>query len=397
MDDIFSLNTIIIIFIILFPGIIIRRSFYSNKFSKQFYRGQFSERIITTLFWGIINIIFALSFSLLFFKLVINISCISCVIQDYIYETVTFDITKKGKVVNNISFLDASLFVFLFIFNLFILPFLIGKTAFIVVRKLKLDLKYTAFSFSNQWHYFFKGEIIHKTDGKIIDKDSLDFRTNNVNLTVLDILTLEGDNKYIYKGILLDYNLKEENEELDSIILFEPMKKNYDKDKLGTNASTYLNFEKIPGSFILIPYSHVLNINVTIKPFQDEVESPEIIPENNAPEISDTEIAENPNGCALGIGLIILITVAVKFAQDISYLRFVTGLFMMFMFLGFVTILITNIRKNFSIKKLFILGLLLLLFYNLFIWIFNINIYNPAKSLLDIIDLQKLLFWKTEK
>lgn len=399
MDDVFSLNTIVIIFIILFPGIIIRRSFYSNKFSKQFYSGEFSERIITTLFWGIINIIFAFALTFIFFKLIIYIPCISCTIQQVLYQIITFDLKNKGIVLNNISFLDVSLYVGLFIFNLFILPFIIGKTAFIIVRKLKLDLKHTAFSFSNQWHYFFKGEIIHKTDGKIIDKNSLDFRTNKTNLTVLDILTLEGDKKYIYKGILLDYNLKVENEELDSIILFEPRKKNYDKDKVEGEFGTYLNFEKIPGNFILIPYSNVLNINVTIKPFGEQIDSSEVgntsettdvvasseLPVSNETNESSEIENDGPKGCAIGLGMLLLVGLAIKFASGISYQRFVFGLLFIIFFMGLVVTIIDSIKKEFSIFKMICLALCIIVSYNGFIWIFNVDAYNPAKLLIYLL------------
>ena len=270
MDNIFSVNTIIIIFIILFPGIIIRRSFYSNKFSKQFYRGQFSERVITTLFWGIINIIVAFVLCSFVLKVFFNVNCIICKLQEIIYKIVTYDITKEFLIFNTISYFNVFLIISLFIFNLFILPFLIGRIAFNTIRKLKLDLKYSAFSFSNHWHYFFKGEIVHKIDGNIIDKKNIEFRTNQPNLTILDILTLEGDKKYLYKGILLEYNLKEGNEDLDSIILYQPVKKNYDKDKDEDGKMCSISFEKIPGNFLLIPYSNIVNLNVTIKPFIDK-------------------------------------------------------------------------------------------------------------------------------
>ena len=171
---------------------------------------------------------------------------------------------------NTISYFNVFLIISLFIFNLFILPFLIGRIAFNTIRKLKLDLKYSAFSFSNHWHYFFKGEIVHKIDGNIIDKKNIEFRTNQPNLTILDILTLEGDKKYLYKGILLEYNLKEGNEDLDSIILYQPVKKNYDKDKDEDGKMCSISFEKIPGNFLLIPYSNIVNLNVTIKPFIDK-------------------------------------------------------------------------------------------------------------------------------
>lgn len=64
--------------------------------------------------------------------------------------------------------------------------------------------------------------------------------------------------------------MKEGNEDLDSIILYQPVKKNYDKDKDEDGKMCSISFEKIPGNFLLIPYSNIVNLNVTIKPFIDK-------------------------------------------------------------------------------------------------------------------------------
>lgn len=384
MDNLFSVNTIIIIFIILFPGIIIRRSFYTNKFSKQFYRGQFSERIITTLFWGIVNLIIASIITILIFKFLYGIGCLTCSVQNFIYNATTVDFTTKRYILQDISIWNIIFYIILFVFNLFILPFFLGNLAFKLIRKLKLDLKYSWLSFSNHWHYFFKGEIVHKKEGKIIDKNALEFRTNRNNLTILDILTIEGDKKYLYKGILLDYNLKEGSEDLDSVVLLQPMKKNYDKDRESSGKSHQLNFESIPGNFILIPYNHIINLNVTIKPFEPIKST--ISSNNIAIKKTVSEGAEEntPNGCLVFIGYLLFIMLAARFSTDISYIRYTGGMFFIILFVTIISIQLDKVRKKITFRRLINAFVFILLFYSIFLEIFNIDFFNPLNILYNL-------------
>ena len=58
---IFSLGYIIILIV---PGIIFKRFYFQGAFSSQFNSGLFADRIITSLFWGIlVQIISVLTFS----------------------------------------------------------------------------------------------------------------------------------------------------------------------------------------------------------------------------------------------------------------------------------------------------------------------------------------------
>lgn len=191
MNNLFSLNTIIIIFLILFPGIIIRRTFYSDKFSKQFYRGQFSERLITTIFWGIINALVAILISSLILKIVFFNDCLSCIIQNKIRDLQSFDLHTSSIVLDTSSFKYIK-FVVIFCLSLFILPAFLGRMGFVIIRKFKLDLKYPFLSFSNHWHYFFTGEVIAKSK-HISTYSGLDFRKskNFTPVPVIDLLTEE--------------------------------------------------------------------------------------------------------------------------------------------------------------------------------------------------------------
>ena len=49
----FAFSSIFLIAIVLFPGLVFRRFFYSYKFTQQFNKGEWSERLVTSTFWGI--------------------------------------------------------------------------------------------------------------------------------------------------------------------------------------------------------------------------------------------------------------------------------------------------------------------------------------------------------
>lgn len=372
MDNLFSLNTIAIIFVILFPGIIIRRAFYSDKFSKQFYRGQFSERLITTLFWGIINGLVSIAISVLVLKLFFLDSCLFCLLQGKIRTLLSFNIENQSIIVGAFSS-KYILYVVLFLFNLFILPALLGRFAFVVIRRLRLDLKYSFLSFSNHWHYFFSGEILSK-DSHTVNSDEFDFRKNRDYMPVVDVLTIEGDNKYLYKGILIDYNLKDQNEELDSLVLSMPLKKNYDKDVIDKEKQDYLEFQKIPGKIILIPYSTIINININFKRLTSPKVSVKlkesdtfIQNETQEPNKTDTQL-----GCFVIIVLIVLSILAANYSENISYFQFLAGLTFIFFSTGVVTAFIKKLIHKVSFATILWFLFTVLIIIVGFLVIFNI-------------------------
>ncbi len=378
MENIFSLNAILIIFIFLFPGIIIRKAYYSGKFSKQFNRGQFSEKLFASLFWGIVNFIIASSLLPLFLKFK-GVESVYKFFYNLVVKVVTFDITKGADYLSNISFTEIISLIIFFIFGLFILPFMLGSMGFKIVRKLKLDLKLTSFTFSNHWHYFFKGEIIDKTDTNKISKQNINFDPNEDNITRLDVLTLEGNSKYLYKGILLDYNLKESDEDLDSIILYEPMKKKYidedDKKKKG--------FESIPGNFILIPYSNILNLNVTFRNPKDiDIHKKDIDTENR-----DAECQKDGQLYSSFVILIICIFICLtsSYANGISYLRYSIGLIISIILLLYYCMILHDLFTEFKYKRLIRFIVFLVMGYIFYVYIFNIDIFNPIELFLEFI------------
>jgi hypothetical protein len=69
MDAGVTIFSIAYVIILIVPGIIFKRFYFQGAFSKQFNSGLFADRIITSLFWGILVQIIGL----LLYSKIINI------------------------------------------------------------------------------------------------------------------------------------------------------------------------------------------------------------------------------------------------------------------------------------------------------------------------------------
>ena len=48
-----TISTIVFIVLLIFPGFVFRRFYFQGQFTKQFQAGEFADRIITSIFWGV--------------------------------------------------------------------------------------------------------------------------------------------------------------------------------------------------------------------------------------------------------------------------------------------------------------------------------------------------------
>lgn len=114
-----------------------------------------------------------------------------------------------------------------------------------LVRVFKLDRRFRFFRFTNKWHYILSGECL--------DFPHIDDSFEEINFKIVDILYQVGAQQYLYIGELLDWYLDEKGD-LEMLHLRNPFKK-----KLGATDS---EIERIPTKFLVLPYKHVININV---------------------------------------------------------------------------------------------------------------------------------------
>lgn len=229
---IFSLGYIIILIV---PGIIFKRFFFQGAFSGQFNSGLFADRIITSLFWGIlVQIISALTFSR-----IINITY-----EDWRSMVQTFYQNLVEHKLPNITAEQLVNVLFYAVYSV-ALAATLGYFLYKTIRWFNFDLKFPAFRFSNNWHYYFKGEILGTPEFKGTSR-------GKVISTEVDLMLKTDDGKSnLFSGLLTDYTLKNCNE-LDAIYL--------------TGATRFSLTQKsnkqIPGDIFIIPMSTVQNLNI---------------------------------------------------------------------------------------------------------------------------------------
>lgn len=245
MDVNVTIASIVYIITLIVPGVFFKRLFFQGHFSKQFGSGLFGDRMITSLFWGIIVQIL----TLLLFK--------NTLLLEY-EKTQESIIALYPKLLDNkipdfsyknlqyvLGYLSASIFVSLVLGHLFHL----------VIRKFGIDLKFRIFRFSNNWNYYFKGEVLRGQEFK-------NSRKGNVIFTEVDIVTHNGDGKTkMYSGYLTDYSLKQDGE-LENIYLTETRR--YSQEGKC--------FKPIPGDCFIVPYKNIQNLNLTYE-FEEKKDS----------------------------------------------------------------------------------------------------------------------------
>lgn len=302
MDAGLTIFSIAYVVILIVPGIIFKRFYFQGAFSRQFNSGLFADRLITSLFWGILVQII----SLLSYSRIINIRY-----EEFKAKTL---LIYKNILTNNLPDLSFSQLLntlFYAIFSVF-LAAMLGFLCYKLIRFFKLDLKLPAFRFANHWHYYFKGEILQTEEfgnsprGKVISTE--------VDVMIRD----ENGKSNLFSGLLTQYTLNQQNE-LDTLYL------------TGSNrfSKSLGRTKNIPGDIFIIPYNTVQNLNVRYN-FQVKQKK---------------EIAKH---VAIYLSAIILLTCLVTpWFLDITIWRKILGTFLFFVtWLFFTTILMSFFKPS---------------------------------------------------
>lgn len=235
MDTSVTFFSFAYIIILIVPGTIFKRFYFQGSFSGQFNSGLFADRIITSLFWGIlVQLAAALTFS----------RFIGASYQDWrlmlqsIYRNII-----ENKLPNTTP--EELLTVLAYSTYSVALAAVCGALLYKVVRIFELDLHFPAFRFLNHWHYYFRGEILKTSD----------FRTssgNKVISTEVDLMLKDNDGKSnLFSGLLTQYTLNSKNE-LENIYLTGT-------SRFSQSAS---RMKIIPGDIFIVPFSTVQNMNI---------------------------------------------------------------------------------------------------------------------------------------
>lgn len=229
-----------LIFIFLLPGICFRRFYYTEQFSKEYFKqtvfGLFLSTLIPSLFiqslWFYLVQIFGYKVDLMMIEELMSKEPESLVFRN----------------------LQNNLFNIIFYYLTIILfSSLSGYFLKILIRNNKLDRRYKLFRFRNNWHYILSGEFFDfKKSAYDLTKDS----PEEIDYIFVDALVQTKEGTIIYEGIFFDYELSDELG-LDTITLRE-VRRRYLQYDYSNKKSKYYH---IPGHILVLKYSEIINLN----------------------------------------------------------------------------------------------------------------------------------------
>jgi len=242
----YTISSIIIIVWLIFPGVVFKRFYYQGQFTKQFGTGLFADRLITSLFWGIIVQIT----TFLVFSKVFNLTILTIEKQaQQLYE----NLSK-----NQIASIDHKTLTYIltYLICLVIVATMLGILFHRIIRFFKIDVRVNVFRFANHWNYYFKGEILETEEFKSL-------KTGKWDSTLVDLIIADGspDNKVV-SGYLTQYTLSHKTGDLEAIYLTQT--KRFSKSQN--------QFVPIPGDCFIVLFDKVIDMNLRynqIKPTVD--------------------------------------------------------------------------------------------------------------------------------
>lgn len=231
--------TTFLLFLLLVPGIIFRRFYYTGEFSKQYFKSSAPELLFSTVIPAALLHCLWMFLANKWFHQGINAGAVADIItgnnaSKQWPETLTvFKNSYRNIIIYNISlwFFSAGMS---FMFKL-------------LIRKTKLDRKVKMFRFQNEWFYLLSGEYL--------DFPKVRGNSKNIRITYIDVLVKNETGDVIYRGILEDYLLSRECA-LDLLYISSARCR-------PLNDSSGSGFERIRGRIFVTPYSQIKNINIT--------------------------------------------------------------------------------------------------------------------------------------
>jgi hypothetical protein len=252
--------TTLVLFFLILPGVFFRRFYYTEEFSKEYFKSSFFDvltsafipAIIIQLVW--ISIIplfgYGIDFELLGKLILSQESAIDGFRNIHVHY--------RGIAIYNIS--------------MWIIASFLGSFSKSIVRYFRIDRTRKFFRFQNEWHYILQGEIFDFPRSSISLADDY---PEDIEVRYVDALVNTSDGAVLYEGILVDYNLSKTGS-LDSIILTEVQRRLFKFDSIPTENELevlrkkeprveliYKGHYDIPGHILVLPFKEVLNINLS--------------------------------------------------------------------------------------------------------------------------------------
>lgn len=233
--------------VILYPGFIFRRFYYTEEFSREYFKQTITDLLVAAILPSALLHIVGY-FLFIRHHYTIDVATIGTLLSG------TSDGARVTAAFQSI-YTHAMGIVSYFIAVSF-LAAVGGLITKYIVRKLKLDRKFKLFRFQNEWHYIFSGEIL--------DFPRVPGNADDISIRYIDVLVKSDQGTIIYTGILADYVLSKDSG-IDRIYLTN-VKRRYLKDDRNYEALENEPDERyyyLPGQFFIIPYSQIINLHIT--------------------------------------------------------------------------------------------------------------------------------------
>ncbi|MDB5013757.1 MAG: hypothetical protein JWQ25_1959 [Daejeonella sp.] len=234
MESQFTISSIIFIVLLIVPGIFFKRFYFQGQFTKQFGAGLFADRLITSIFWGLlIQILSFLVFSKAF---------------NFTYNSIRIPLSKAYSEVAKNSLPDFTPknlgYALGYLLGSISIASFMGALFHRIVRFFKIDVKFHVFRFSNQWDYYIRGDILSTEDFR-------ESRRGKVLSTLVDIVLDGGDGtSKMVSGFLTQYTISAKTGELETIYLTQA--KRFSKSSSA--------FKDVPGDCLIVPYNRVIDL-----------------------------------------------------------------------------------------------------------------------------------------
>jgi len=258
-----------LVLILLVPGAIFRRFYYNAQFSKQYLKPSFVELVLSG---------FVLSLLIHF----IGFMCCELIGRPWDIEVI-LNLLAGGASFDESAQRVSSHFNLILSYNLLVWLFsaILGVVSHKVIRLAALDQRFKLLRFSNYWHYVFFGEFTNFPRSSIRFNNS---SSDEIEGVFVDALIETKEGTILYEGILVDYELTKDGS-LDCIYLHQSQRRRLSDDPCPSSVEDHsstneppIHYE-IPGFVLVIPYSKILNLNLTYwkievsdDPSTDEVE-----------------------------------------------------------------------------------------------------------------------------
>lgn len=256
-----ALSTLVLFFLLI-PGVAFRRFYYSEEFSREYFKETFFGVFIATILPSLV-------FQFLWYFLAnalgytVNLFTLGDIVSSQPLKESFENIQVNSKE------------ILLYNFSMFLAAGFVGYLFKQIVRNKRWDRKFKFFRFQNSWHYILKGEFFDFPRAEIaLERDAVE----DIEFVFVDVIIEINGESYLYDGIMVDYELSR-NGGLDTISITSAQRRKLDDDstfsKKGKKKDNSSKYYPIDGHILVLKYSELKNLNLvyyTLDFVKDELE-----------------------------------------------------------------------------------------------------------------------------